>query len=74
MYRNKSPITTAGMSQQTTGIKIQGKNEAAYEPVITEFPNYILQDELYRLYCEAGTAKSLVGILNIFEGESKIYR
>jgi hypothetical protein len=31
-------MTTAGMSQQTTGIKIQGKNDAAYEPVITKFP------------------------------------
>jgi hypothetical protein len=38
MYKNKSPMTTAGRSQVITGIRIQGKNEAAYEPVITEFP------------------------------------
>jgi hypothetical protein len=35
---NNSPISTAGISQQTMGIKIQGKNEAAYEPVISNSP------------------------------------
>jgi hypothetical protein len=38
MYKNKSPIATAGKSQVVIGMRIQGKKEAAYEPVITEFP------------------------------------
>jgi hypothetical protein len=29
MWINNKPITTTGISQQTTGIKIQGKKEAA---------------------------------------------
>jgi hypothetical protein len=37
MWMNKSPKVTTGKTQQTTGIKIQGKNEAAYSPVILKF-------------------------------------
>jgi hypothetical protein len=37
MWMKSNPITTTGISQQTTGIKIQGKKEAAYEPVILRF-------------------------------------
>lgn len=36
MYKNNKPIVTAGNSQQTTGMRIQGKKDAAYVPVITE--------------------------------------
>jgi len=35
MCRKSKPIVTTGKSQQVTGIKIQGKYEAAYEPVIS---------------------------------------
>ena len=37
MWINNKPITTTGISQVTNGIKIQGKKEAAYEPVISKF-------------------------------------
>ena len=38
MWINNKPMSTAGMSQHTKGIKIQGKKEAAYEPVMSNFP------------------------------------
>jgi hypothetical protein len=38
MWMNNKPITTIGINQQTTGIKIQGKKEAAYSPVISNSP------------------------------------
>lgn len=43
MWINNKPITTTGISQQTTGIKIQGKKEAAYEPVIKNLSKWETQ-------------------------------
>ena len=40
-------MTMAGTSQVITGIRIQGKKEAAYEPVISKSPKrvkYAVQD------------------------------
>ncbi len=43
MWMNNKPITTTGINQQTTGIKIQGKKEAAYAPVISNSPIVMLE-------------------------------
>lgn len=48
MYKNSRPMTTAGKSQVTTGIKIHGKNEAAYEPVIIVFP-FVIESVLIKI-------------------------
>ena len=48
-------------------MRIQGKNEAAYEPVITSFLSRFKWFQ-NRLYCEAGTSVTLLTFLNIGGG------
>jgi hypothetical protein len=37
-YRKSKPIATAGKTQPTMGTRIQGRKEAAYDPVMSMFP------------------------------------
>jgi hypothetical protein len=38
---NNKPMTIAGTNQVITGMRIQGKKEAAYEPVISKSPKTV---------------------------------
>jgi len=38
---NNKPITIVGNSQVITGMRIQGKKEAAYEPVMSKSPKRV---------------------------------
>ena len=62
MWMNNKPMSTAGMSQHTKGIKIQGKKEAAYEPVMSNFPvsTYSANVSYFNSYCSWNTEISLI--------------
>ncbi len=47
-------MTTAGRSQVVTGIKIHGKNEAAYEPVIIEVSYLIISGQSLQTLLRSG--------------------
>lgn len=55
MYRNSKPIATAGNNQVVTGIKIQGKNDAAYEPVIIEVSYLIISGQSLQTLLRSGS-------------------
>jgi hypothetical protein len=60
-------MTTKGISQVTSGIKIQVRYEAAYEPVISEVSYYVFNDSNCECTCEPDQRFGVLKILNILK-------
>jgi hypothetical protein len=57
-------MTTTGINQVTRGMRIQGKYDAAYEPVISILSYSRLDDSNFEFTCEVYLYLTVLRILN----------